>query len=125
MALIGELLVAAMILVGAFFALVGSYGLVKLPDLMSRLHAPTKASTLGVGGIVVGSMLDYLFFHEGYSLHEVLITAFIFLTAPVSAFMLAKSQILRSPLTRAQLTPTGRRAGWATLDDPPEDEQAR
>ena len=45
-----EVLVSILIVVGGFFALVGSIGLVKLPDLLTRLHGPTKATTLGVGG---------------------------------------------------------------------------
>ena len=49
---LAELLVAALIFIGGFFAFVGSYGLVKLPDTMSRLHTPTKTTTLGVGAIL-------------------------------------------------------------------------
>ena len=47
-----EWLAAALILVGAFFLLVGAVGLYRLPDFYMRLHAPTKASTLGVGGVL-------------------------------------------------------------------------
>lgn len=50
MHLIHELLISGLIVLGAIFALVGSYGMLKFPDLMTRLHAPTKATTLGVGG---------------------------------------------------------------------------
>lgn len=45
-----ELIIALLIVLGAIFAFVGSLGLLKLPDLMTRLHAPTKATTLGLGG---------------------------------------------------------------------------
>lgn len=51
MHLIHELLISGLIVLGAIFALVGSYGMLKFPDLMTRLHAPTKATTLGVGGV--------------------------------------------------------------------------
>ena len=44
---------------GAFFALVGAIGLVRLPDTFMRFHAPTKATTLGVGGILAGSLLYF------------------------------------------------------------------
>ncbi|MCU0937109.1 MAG: monovalent cation/H(+) antiporter subunit G, partial [Gammaproteobacteria bacterium] len=50
-----ELLVSALLLVGAGFALVGSVGLARLPDFFMRLHGPTKATTLGVGAMIVGS----------------------------------------------------------------------
>ena len=45
-----DILIAAFLVIGGFFGLVGSYGLIKLPNPMTRLHAPTKATTLGVGG---------------------------------------------------------------------------
>ena len=56
---LSELLVATLILIGAFFLLVGAFGLAKLPDLMRRLHAPTKATTLGVGSMLIASMLFF------------------------------------------------------------------
>ena len=56
---LGEAAVSALILIGAFFLLVGSYALAKLPDTMRRLHGPTKAATLGIG--VAADRLDALF----------------------------------------------------------------
>jgi len=115
MTVIGELIVSALLLVGTVFLLVGSIGLTKLPDLMRRLHGPTKATTLGVGATLIASMLYFAFIGGGLSLHELLITLFLFLTAPVSAYMLAKAHILRSTPTRDALPPTGEPVGWATL----------
>ena len=86
-----ELLVSALIVIGASFALVGSWGMVKLPDLMSRLHAPTKATTLGVGGALVASMVYFLALNGTVSIHELLISLFLFLTAPITAHFLAKA----------------------------------
>lgn len=86
-----ELLVSAFLLVGSAFALVGAIGLYRLPDFFTRLHGPTKATTLGVGGIVIGSMIFFSNQGNGLSVHEVLITLFLFLTAPVSAHVLAKA----------------------------------
>lgn len=54
-----EALVAALILAGSVFALIGSIGLWKLPDFFMRLHGPTKATTLGVGALVIGSLLYF------------------------------------------------------------------
>lgn len=111
-----EFLVAAMILIGAFFLFVGSFGLAKLPDIMRRLHAPTKATTLGIGATLIASMLYFLLAHGNPSFHEVMITVFLFLTAPVTAHMVAKAHILRDGRLRPQLpkAPTG--PGWATLE---------
>lgn len=112
---LGEALVAALILAGSFFMIVGSFGLLRLPTLMQRLHAPTKATTLGVGGILIASMLFFLFTNGWMSVHELLITLFLFLTAPVTAYMLAKAHLHRAK-AEPELPPTGRPVGWATFD---------
>jgi multicomponent K+:H+ antiporter subunit G len=116
MTLIAEILVAALILIGTFFMLVGSIGIVKLPDMMRRLHAPTKATTLGIGAMLIASMLYFLMIQGIPSLHELMITIFMFLTAPVTAFMIAKAHILHDPGTQDECSPTGLDVGWATLD---------
>jgi multicomponent K+:H+ antiporter subunit G len=116
-----ELVVALLILAGSFFLLVGSYGLAKLPTLMQRLHAPTKATTLGVGGLLLASMVYFGAVAGRFSFHELLITVFLFLTAPITAHMLAKAHILRDAPEARRLPPTGRPAGWATLETGPEE----
>jgi len=126
MTIIGELIVSALILTGTFFLLVGSIGLAKLPDIMRRLHGPTKATTLGIGAMLIASILYAAFSGGGVSLHEILITLFLFLTAPVSAYMIARAHILRSKPTQESLPRTGRRVGWATLHRAaPSDQAAR
>ncbi|MET3352863.1 Na+/H+ antiporter subunit G [Xanthobacter autotrophicus] len=112
-----DALIAALILAGAFFLLVGALGLAKLPDMMRRLHGPTKATTLGIGALLIASMIYFSVARGTFSIHELLITLFLFLTAPVSAHMLAKAHILRATQEREQLPPTGQPSGWATLDD--------
>lgn len=92
---IGELLTVAMIVLGAVFALVGSWGLVRLPTLMERLHGPTKATTLGVGGILLGSVLFFHFERGEWTAHELLISLFLFITAPIAANMMAKVHLHR------------------------------
>jgi multicomponent K+:H+ antiporter subunit G len=88
-----EILVSFFLLAGAAFALIGSWGLVHLPDFYLRLHGPTKATTLGVGGMIIGSVLYFSTRGETLSLHELLVTLFLFITAPVSAHMLAKAAL--------------------------------
>jgi multicomponent K+:H+ antiporter subunit G len=111
-----EALVAATLLIGVFFLFVGSLALAKLPDLMRRLHGPTKASTLGIGAILIASMLYSLLVKGDVSVHELLITVFLVLTAPVTAHMLCKAHIMRDKRLQEALPGTGRPAGWATLD---------
>ena len=86
-----DLLLSALVTVGAFFALVGSFGLAKLSDLLKRLHGPTKETTLGVGSVLVASALFFSWQDAGVSLHEILVALFLFLTAPVSAHLLVKA----------------------------------
>lgn len=88
-----EFIIAFLVLVGAFFTLVGSIGLVKLDDFFMRLHGPTKATTLGVGAILVASTLFFFYSQATISLHEVLVTLFLFITAPISAHLMAKAAI--------------------------------
>ncbi|MEA3243031.1 MAG: Na+/H+ antiporter subunit G [Pseudomonadota bacterium] len=87
-------LTAALLLLGAGFALLGSIGLARLPDIYTRLHGPTKATTLGIGGILLGSIL-YFSLRQGLSLHEVLVSVFLFITAPVSAHLIARAALQR------------------------------
>jgi len=88
-----DALVAALLVTGAAFALVGSIGLARLSDFYRRLHAPTKSTTLGVGGVLLASAL-YFSFELGHpSLHEFLITVFVLLTAPISAHLLVKAAL--------------------------------
>ena len=88
---------AVLLVVGGVFALVGAVGMARFPDFFMRLHAPTKASTLGVGGVLLASLL--LSWAQGQpGLHELLITLFVFITAPVSANLMAMAGLhLRLP----------------------------
>ena len=88
-------LIAAMLVVGGAFALVGAVGMLRFPDFYMRLHAPTKATTLGVGGVLIASMLFHIFWSEAFSLRELLITLFLFITAPVSALMMMRAHLAR------------------------------
>ena len=91
-----EVVVAALLLVGAGFALVGSWGLAKFGDILKRLHGPSKATTLGVGCVLVASALAFALRGEP-SLHELLIALFLFITAPVSAHLVVKAALRLDP----------------------------
>jgi multicomponent K+:H+ antiporter subunit G len=85
-----DIAISALALFGAVFTLIGSWGLAKLGDFGKRLHGPTKATTLGVGCVLLSSML-WFGLTGTPSLHELLITVFLFLTAPVSAQLMIKA----------------------------------
>lgn len=91
-----ETLLAALILLGSLFVLLGSIGLARLPDFLTRLHGPTKATTLGVGSLLLASALFFSTSDNGgISLHELAILLFLFITAPITAHLLAKAGIHR------------------------------
>lgn len=113
-----ELLVTIFLAVSGIFGLVGSVGLLKLRDSLQRLHAPTKATTLGVGGVLIASMI-YFWASTGYvTVHELLITLFLFLTAPITANFIAKAYIARNR-SRKDLPDSPTEYGWSVYDDPP------
>lgn len=123
MSLVAEIAISLLIVLGGAFALIGSWGLVRLPSLMTRLHGPTKATTLGVGSCLVASMIYFPASGGNWSAHELLITLFLFITAPVSANMIAKAHLhrQRSRLDsdaedgiKDDLPEPGQDTGWAT-----------
>ncbi len=115
MTAVADFAVAALLVLGGIFGLIGSFGLLKLRDAMQRLHAPTKATTIGVGAALIASALNLVLIGKGVSWQEVLVVAFLFLTAPLSALYLAKTHLLRT-VDRNALPDTGLDRDWATFD---------
>ncbi|WP_342077681.1 Na+/H+ antiporter subunit G [Yoonia sp. SS1-5] len=118
--LIGTIATAVFLLIGASFTLVAAIGLLKLNDGMTRLHAPTKAGTVGVGALLLASMTHSHTLGEG-SMHELLIMAFLFVTAPISANFIAKVNIHRRSCQTPPSPP--RDDMWSTLDVPEADRE--
>jgi len=118
--IIGTYLAGLALIIGAGFALVGAIGLLKFNDPMTRMHAPTKVGTVGIGMLLLASII-YSFSIGTPSTHEVLIMAFLFVTAPISANFIAKVNIHK----RACDTPPKpvQDDTWATLSVPETDEQ--
>ena len=83
----------ALLAAGCFFILLGSVGLLKLSEFYKRLHAPTKASTLGVGAVLVASIGYHAIGGTDPQPRELLITAFLFITAPIGAHLMAKAAL--------------------------------
>lgn len=105
-----ELLISIFLLGGALFALVGSIGLARLPDFFTRVHAPTTGTTLGVGGTLIGSVIYFNVTGAWLTLHELLISMFLFITAPVSGHMMAKAAMH----LRVKTMPGTRGKPWVT-----------
>ncbi|GEK45855.1 Na+/H+ antiporter subunit G [Halomonas pacifica] len=86
-----EGVISLLLIAGGAFIFIGSLGMAHLRDFYMRLHGPTKATTLGIGCMLIASML-YFWVTEGKpDIQEMLITLFLFITAPVTAHLLAKT----------------------------------
>ena len=84
-----ELLTAALLLGGVALAVVAGIGLVRFPDVFSRMHASTKPATLGLLMVTVGAAIAMDQSSERSRL--LLVAAFGFLTAPVAAHMIGRA----------------------------------
>lgn len=93
MTLLLDIILVVLLVVGCLFTFLGAFSLVKLSTFLRRLHGPTKASTLGVGCILVGSIIFHTLYGTGLHPRELLITVFLFLTAPVSAHMMSRAAL--------------------------------
>lgn len=94
-----DVLLALLVLAGAAFTLIGAIGLAHFSDFLRRLHGPVKASTVGVGSVLLAS-IGYFAATGRAALHELLITAFIVLTAPLAANILYKAAAHEDPAAR-------------------------
>lgn len=116
---IAEFLIALSLIISGIFGFVGSYGLIKLKDSIQRLHAPTKATTLGVGGVLIASMIYFFAKTGSLSIHELMISLFLFLTAPLTANFIAKAYMARN-ISSDELPQSTGECGWSVYDDPPD-----
>ncbi|MFO7757465.1 MAG: Na+/H+ antiporter subunit G [Roseovarius sp.] len=110
-----DILISLFLVISGIFGLVGSFGLIKLPDPMTRLHAPTKATTLGVGGALIAAMLHSYFEVGLFSFHELMIALFLFITAPITGHFIAKTH-LHLAHKPSDLPPTGSSRPWASYE---------
>lgn len=84
-----ESIAAVILLIGGGFVVIGAVGAVRMPDLMLRMHATTKAGILG-GGLV--AIAGGVFFNEAeVMVRAIAILAFVVLTGPVAAHMIARA----------------------------------
>lgn len=84
-----EWAVAVLLILGASFLLLAAVGIARMPDLFSRMQTAAKAATLGAGCIVLAAALH--FGDSGVTVRVLLVTAFLFLTAPIAAHVIARA----------------------------------
>lgn len=84
-----DYLTGGIMVTGSIFCLIAALGLVRLPDALTRMHAATKAGTLGAGLLVLA---EALFYHQlGTSLRAVTVTGLLLLTGPVAAHLIGRA----------------------------------
>ncbi|HUG91086.1 MAG TPA: monovalent cation/H(+) antiporter subunit G [Planctomycetaceae bacterium] len=86
---VGDWVTAGLMVIGSAFALLAALGVVRMPDLFTRMQAATKSSTLGVGCILLAVAVH--FDELGVTTQALLTIAFLLLTAPIAAHMIARS----------------------------------
>ncbi|BBO55027.1 Na+/H+ antiporter subunit G [Cobetia amphilecti] len=88
-----EGVIAFFLVAGGLFAFIGSLGLTHLKDFYMRLHGPSKTTTLGVGCVLMASMIYFRATTGHFSFQEMLVSIFLFITAPVTAHLLSKAAL--------------------------------
>lgn len=96
------LLTSALLVLGAAITLIGALGLLRLKTFYERVHAPTLGTTLGMGCIVLASMIYFSVLQTRLALHEILIAIFLTITTPVTLIILVRAARLRDRWENAQ-----------------------
>jgi multicomponent K+:H+ antiporter subunit G len=96
---------ALLLILGGLCTAIGSLGLARLGSFYQRMHAPAMGNTLGTGCVLIASMLVSTALANRLVVHEILITVFIVITAPMTSMLLMRAAVHRSN------EPTGRLPG--------------
>lgn len=89
------LIVALLLFVGASIILIGALGLLRLRTFYQRIHGPAITITLGAGCILLASMLYFTVAQARLVIHEVIIAAFLLMTAPVVSMLIMRAAVYR------------------------------
>ncbi len=90
-----SLIAAVLLILGGALTFIGSLGLVRLKNFYQRMHGPSMGSTLGIGCVLIASMLIASLRGGRPVVHEVLITLFVITTAPITAMLLMRAAVKR------------------------------
>lgn len=85
-----------LLVLGGLTTLVGSLGLLRLRDFFSRMHGPSMTNTVGVGAVLLASMLTTSALVGRASFHELLIALFVLMSAPLTSIMLVQAALYRN-----------------------------
>ena len=101
--------VALLLFVGASIILIGALGLLRLRTFYQRIHGPAITITLGAGCVLLASMLYFTVAQSRLVIHEVIISAFLLMTAPVVSMLIMRAAVYRD--LRARKVDAGATAG--------------
>lgn len=101
--------VALLLVVGGSIVLIGALGLMRLPSFYQRIHGPAITVTLGAGCLLVASMIYFTALQSRPVIHEIIISVFLLLTAPIVAMMIMRAAVYRD--LRAGKKDAGANAG--------------
>lgn len=99
------LLVGLLLLLGALTTLIGALGLLRFKNFYERVHSPTLGSTLGMGLIVLASVICFTVLLTRPSSHELLVGLFLTVTTPVAYMLLARAALYRDRVERGSEFP--------------------
>lgn len=100
-----DLLASFLLISGSLLTLIGSASLLRLPNFPARIHGPTLGNTLGLGSVLLASMLVASIHADRLVFQEVLITLFMVTTSPVTAILLMRSGINRKRADTGKTVP--------------------
>jgi multicomponent K+:H+ antiporter subunit G len=103
------LIVSLLLVVGGSIVLIGALGLVRLRTFYQRIHGPAITVSLGAGSLLLASMLYFTVARSRPVVHEIIITLFVLLTAPVVSMMIMRAAVYRD--LRARRADAGATAG--------------
>lgn len=101
--------VSLLLILGASIALIGALGLLRLPSFYQRIHGPAITITLGAGCILIASMVYFTAAQARLVIHEVIISGFLLMTAPVVSMLIMRAAVYRD--LRARKGKSGATAG--------------
>ena len=87
--------IALLLILGGSISLIGALGLMRLPNFYQRIHGPAITVTLGAGCLLLASILYFSAMESRPVVHELLVSAFILLTAPVVSMLIMRAAIYR------------------------------
>lgn len=90
-----------LLVIGGLLTLIGSLGLLRLPDFFARIHGPSMGNTMGTGSVLIASMLASSAIAGRPVFHELLITLFIVMSSPITSMLLMRSAMYRNKVRKS------------------------